>query len=128
MLLPYTGYAITEGREENFHNKLGNRARKRAHRALKHRPAKSVPKYRRKERKHDDRENEVIEKLTDKGGNIRARGIGKLAVGIFGKALADNVIKRVIQYSGKQKRNRTAKQDKPSTAEYSVKCGKITRV
>ena len=53
--------AITDGGEQDLHDQFGNRACQRAGGALQRRPAKTVPKNRRKKDENDDGKNEIIE-------------------------------------------------------------------
>ena len=88
----------------------------------------SVPKDGREEDEHDDREDEIIEKLPDKRGDVGSCGIGKLAVGMLAKRLSNRPIQGVIDNGRCQKCKRTAEQDKPRAAEDFVKYRVIARI
>lgn len=70
--------------------------------------------------KHSQRENKVIQKLSDKGGNIRAQHIRSLAVGVLAAGLTDQPVERIIYQGRGDKSHRRAEQNKPRPAENAV--------
>ena len=84
------------------------------------RPAKAVPKDGSKEDEDDEREDKIIKKLPDKGGNVGTHGVGKPAVGIFTEAFADGEIEGIVDERRGEKGDGTAEKDKPRAAEYRI--------
>ena len=87
--------------EEYLHDKLGDSSGQRAGSALEHSPAKSVPEYWSEEYENYDREDEIIQKLTDKGRNVASHCVCELSVGIFAKAFSNSVIEYIIDNIGR---------------------------
>lgn len=82
---------------------------------------KTVPENWCKSNKNDQREYEIIQKLTDERGDVRLHTIRKFAVGIFMKRFTDCPIQKVIDEGRRQKSDGTAEQNEPRSAENPVK-------
>ena len=58
---------------------------------------KAIPKDGSKADENDDRKDEIIQKLSDKGGNVGTHRIRELAVRIFSKRHSDGEIQKIIE-------------------------------
>ena len=88
----------------------------------------SVPEDGGEAHEHDHREDEVVDELSDKGGNVGAGDVRRLAVGIFAECLADGPVEGVVDQTGGEERDGTAEQDEPRAAEDAVKYGVVPGV
>ena len=122
------GNSVADGREGDFHNQFGDRTGQRAHKALKNRPAEAVPENRREEHKHDYGKDEIVQKLTDKGGNICSRRKRRFAVWISPEKAADQKVQHVVDDAGSEKRDRASEKNKPCAAENAVERREIARI
>lgn len=89
---------------------------------------KSVPEDRRKSYKYNDRENEVVHKLSDQSGNICLGCIRKPAVRILLKCLSDRPVQEVVQSRRREKCDGASQQDEPGSAKDLIKRRVITRI
>ena len=81
----------------------------------------AIPEDRREKDENDHGKHKIIQKLSDECRDIGPHRIRELAVGRSAEALADHKIQHIIDHRGKQKGDRAAKQDKPSSAKDAVK-------
>ena len=89
VIFPFLGDFVADGREHDFQNQFRHSPCEGAHCALNKRPAEPIPKDGRKPHEHNHGENQVVQKLSHKGGYVRSARVGKFAVGVALKALAD---------------------------------------
>ena len=128
LFLPFPCDAVADGGEKDLHDQLRHRARQCAHGALESRPMESSPKDGGKEGKYDDREQEVIEELSNEGGDVGPHSVGHLPVGISAEALTDKPVEGIIQQGRGQKGHGTAQENKPGSPENPVEGGIVPRV
>jgi len=125
--LPALGDLVPDGRKDDLHNKLKNSPRQRTHRTLQKRPTEAAPIQGREKGEHDDRENKIIKKLSDKGRYVASCGERRAAVGIFPKQTPDEDVERAVDAGRGKERHRAGEQNEPRAAENAVKGGIIVR-
>ena len=80
----------------------------------------SVPENRGKTDKYDQRKDEIVQKLSDKRGNVSLHTVRELSVRIFTKGSSDGEIQHIVDQCGGNESNRASEQNKPRSAEYTV--------
>ena len=88
-------------------------------------PGKTVPEDGGEDREGQDREDEVVEELPEKGRGVAPGKEGEFAVRVAFEGASDPPVHKVVDEGGGEERDRTREQDEPGAADGLVEGGEV---